>query len=347
VRLRELGERLGREVRGDGEVTLRGVAPLESAVPGELSFVRSLAWARRIAETRASALIVPAGVETGEIPALISPDPGLDFARAVALILPQVRPPAGIHPSAFVAPGAEVHTSATIGPLCSIGARSRVGVGSVLHAGVHLYPDVLVGADCVLHAGCVVREGTELGDRVILQPGVILGGDGFGYAFDETGGFEKVPQVGRVVLEDDVEIGAHTTVDRATLGETRIRRGAKIDNLVMIGHNCDVGEGAAIVGQAGLAGSTTVGRGAMLMAQSGSGGHLTIGERAFVAARAGLHKDVAPGARVYGAPAMEERRWHRMVSAMTRLPEALRRLRAVEKRLGIGLPAAEKPDESA
>jgi UDP-3-O-[3-hydroxymyristoyl] glucosamine N-acyltransferase len=347
MRLRELGERLGREVRGDGEVTLRGVAPLESAAPGELSFVRSLTWAKRIGQTRASALIVPAGVETGEIPALISPDPGLDFARAVALLLPQPRPPAGIHGSAFVAPGAEVHSSATVGPLCSVGARARVGAGSVLHAGVHLYRDVLVGADCILHAGSVLREGTEIGDRVILQPGVMLGGDGFGYAFDEAGGFEKVPQVGRVVVEDDVEIGAHTTVDRATLGETRIRRGAKIDNLVMVGHNCDVGEGAAIVAQAGLAGSTVVGRGAMLMAQAGAAGHLTVGERAFVAARAGLHKDVAPGARVYGAPAMEERRWHRMMSAMTRLPEALRRLRTVEKKLGIGLPGADKPDEGA
>jgi UDP-3-O-[3-hydroxymyristoyl] glucosamine N-acyltransferase len=336
MHLRELGEKLGREIRGDGEVTLSGVAPLESAKPGDLSFVRSLAWAKRLSETRASAVVVPAVVETGGLPALVSPNPGLDFARAVALLLPPDRPAPGVHPSAFVARGASVDPAASVGPLCSVGEGASIGPRSVLHAGVHVYRDVRVGADCTLHAGSVLREGTELGDRVALQPGVVLGGDGFGYAFDEQGRFEKVPQVGRVVVEDDVEIGAGTTVDRATLGETRIRAGAKIDNLVMIAHNCDVGENAVIIAQAGLAGSTTVGRQAMLMAQSGSAGHLTIGERAFVGARAGLHKDVAPGARVYGAPSMEERRWHRVIAAMGRLPDALRRLRTVEKKLGIG-----------
>jgi UDP-3-O-[3-hydroxymyristoyl] glucosamine N-acyltransferase len=337
MRLRELAAKLGREIRGDGDVTLSGVAPLESAGPGDLSFVRSLAWAKRLSETRASAVVVPGMVETGDLPALVSPNPGLDFARAVALLLTPLRPATGVHPSAFVAHEAVVDASACIGPLCSVGEGARIGPRTVLHAGVHVYPGVRVGADCTLHAGSVLREGTELGDRVSLQPGVVLGGDGFGYAFDEQGRLEKVPQVGRVVIEDDVEIGASTTVDRATLGETRVRAGAKIDNLVMIAHNCDVGESAVIIAQAGLAGSTIVGRRAILMAQSGAAGHLTVGEGAFVSARAGLHKDVAPGARVFGAPAQEERRWHRVVSAMTRLPEALRRLRAVEKRLGIGV----------
>jgi len=341
MRLRELGEKLGREIRGDGEVTLYGVASLENAGPGDLSFVRSLAWAKKLSATRAGAVVVPSVVETGELPALVSPNPGLDFARAVALLLPPESPAPGIHPSAFVSSGAAVDVSASVGPLCSVGEGASIGPRSVLHAGVHVYSGVRVGADCRLHAGSVLREGTELGDRVALQPGVVLGGDGFGYAFDEQGRLEKVPQVGRVVVEDDVEIGAGTTVDRATLGETRIRAGAKIDNLVMIAHNCDVGENAVIIAQAGLGGSTTVGRHAILMAQSGAAGHLVVGERAFVAARAGLHKDVSPGARVYGAPAMEERRWHRVVAAMGRLPQALRRLRAVEKKLGIGTT----PDE--
>jgi UDP-3-O-[3-hydroxymyristoyl] glucosamine N-acyltransferase len=337
MRLRELAASLGREFRGDGDVLLHGVAALESAGPGDLTFVRSLAWAKRISETKASAVVVPNGVDTGGLPALLSPNPGLDFARAVSLIAPPSRPAPGVHPAAWVAPEATVDASASVGPCCSVASGVRIGPRSVLHAGVHLYAGVRIGADCTIHAGSVLREGTELGDRVSLQPGVVLGGDGFGYTFDERGQLEKVPQVGCVVVEDDVEIGANTTVDRATLGETRIRRGAKLDNLVMIAHNCDVGENAVIVGQAGLAGSTIVGRGAMLMAQSGSGGHLSIGERAFVAARGGLHKDVPAGARVYGAPAMEERRWHRMMSAMTRLPEALRRLRTVEKKLGIGI----------
>ncbi len=337
MRLRELAKTLGREIRGDGEVLLTGVAALDAAGPGDLSFVRSAAWARKSSGTRAAAVVAPPEVDTGTLPALLSPHPGLDFARAVSLLLPAAPAVAGVHPTAVVADDALVDHSASVGPLCTVASGARVGPRSVLHAGVHVYAGVRIGADCAVHSGSVLREGTELGDRVSLQPGVILGGDGFGYAFDETGALEKVPQVGRVVVEDDVEIGANTTVDRATLGETRIRRGAKIDNLVMVAHNCDVGEGAAIVAQSGLAGSTVVGRGAMLMAQSGSGGHLRIGERAFVAARAGLHKDVEPGARVYGAPAMEERRWHRMMAALTRLPDALRRLRAVEKKLGIGV----------
>ncbi len=223
MRLRELADKLGREVRGDGEVELRGVAPLETAGPGDLTFVRSLAWAKRLSQTKAAAVIVPGIVETGGLPALVSPNPGLDFARAVGLLLPALRPAPGIHPNAFVAAGASVEPSASVGPLCSVGEGARIGARSVLHAGVHVYPGVVVGEDCVFHAGSVLREGTEVGDRVALQPGVVLGGDGFGYAFDEQGRLEKVPQVGRVVIEDDVEIGAGTTIDRASLGETRIR----------------------------------------------------------------------------------------------------------------------------
>lgn len=339
MRLRELAEKLGLELHGDGDVELRGAGPLDGAGPSDLAFVRSEVWAKLLGTTRAAAVIVPPGVAPGGLPALVSPNPGLDFARAVALLLPPLRPAAGIHTSASVDPTAEVDPTASVGPLCSVGAGAHIGPRSVLHAGVHVYPEVRIGADCTIHAGCVVRERSELGDRVSLQPGVSLGGDGFGYAIDASGRPQKIPQVGRVVVEDDVEIGANTTVDRATLGETRIRRGAKLDNLVMIAHNCDVGEESVIVAQAGVAGSTTLGRGTLMMAQAGIAGHVKIGERAFLAARAGVHRDVEAGARVYGAPVMEERRWHRVMSALTRLPEALRRLRTVEKRLGIGIPA--------
>ncbi|CAG0999616.1 UDP-3-O-[3-hydroxymyristoyl] glucosamine N-acyltransferase [Myxococcaceae bacterium] len=345
MKLRDLAEKLGRELRGDGDVEVAGVGPLDGADASELSFVRSDAWAHLLATTRAAAVVVPEGVDTGARPSIVSPNPGLDFARAVSILLPPHRPAAGVHPTACVDPQAEVDSSASIGPLCSVGAGARIGPRSVLHAGVHVYPGVRIGADSTLHAGCVVREHTEIGDRVTLQPAVAVGGDGFGYAIDAQGGLQKVPQVGRVVIEDDVEIGAHTTVDRATLGVTRVRRGAKIDNLVMIAHNCDVGEDCVVVAQSGVAGSTKLGRGAILMAQVGVAGHLTIGERAFLAARSGVHRDIDAGARVFGAPPMEERRWHRVMSALGRLPEALRRLRAVEKRLGIGLAAdpGEKP----
>ncbi len=335
MRLRELASRLGRDFAGDGDLWIRGVAPLDEAGAEDLSFVRSGRYEKAFARSGAGACVVPLDLETAGRPSIRSSNPGLDFARAVGVLVPGPRPPRGVGDGAVVAPDAQVHPEASIGAGSVVGAGAVVGARTVLHGNVTLYGDVHVGEDCTIHAGCVLREGTRLGDRVVLQPGVVLGGDGFGYAFDERGQPEKVPQVGRVVVDDDVEIGANTTVDRAALGETRIRSGAKIDNLVMIAHNCDVGEGAIIVAQAGLAGSTSVGRGAMLMAQMGAAGHLRIGDRAFVGARAGLHKDVADGARVWGAPPLPERAFHRAMLALARLPDALRRLRAVEKRLGV------------
>ncbi|HVP27840.1 MAG TPA: UDP-3-O-(3-hydroxymyristoyl)glucosamine N-acyltransferase [Myxococcota bacterium] len=335
MRLGEIAERLGREVVGDGDLRIAGVAALDLAGPADLSFVRSLRWAKGIDASRAGALIVPSGVDAKGRPSIPSPNPGLDFARAVALLVPGPRPPPGIDPRAHVAGDAVVDATACLGPGVLVGAGCRIGPRSVLWGNVTLYPDASVGADCAIHAGVVLREGTRVGDRVVIQPNAVLGGDGFGFALNERGEPEKIPQVGRVVVEDDVEIGAGTTIDRAALGETRIGRGTKIDNLVQIAHNCDVGENVVIVAQAGLAGSTVVEDGAMLMARAASAGHLRIGERAFVGAAASLHRDVRPGGRVWGTPQMEERLFHRVVAAMTRLPDALRRLRAVEKKLGL------------
>ncbi|HSJ96734.1 MAG TPA: UDP-3-O-(3-hydroxymyristoyl)glucosamine N-acyltransferase [Myxococcota bacterium] len=343
ISLGELGAALGREVEGDARFAVRGVAPLAAAGPEDLSFARSPGYARALAASRAGAVIVPPDLDAGGRPALRSPRPDLDFARAVALLVPAARPAPGVHPSAVVAADARIDPSASVGPLAVVGARATVGPRSVVHPHVVLYPDVRVGADCVLHAGCVLREEVEIGDRVVLHPGAVLGGDGFGYALDEGGRPTKVPQVGRVVLEDDVEVGANATIDRATLGETRVRRNAKIDNLVVVSHNCDVGEDVLVAAQSGLAGSTTVGRGAILMGQTASAGHLTIGAASFLGARAALHKDLPPGSRVWGAPALEERRWHKSVAAFARLPDALRRLRAVERKLGLRRGDGEEP----
>ena len=335
VRLAEIAAELGRQVEGDPDLLICGVAELERAGPADIAFVRSAEYYDRAAASRAGALIVPAGLDPGSRSAIRSPNPALDFARVVERLSPELRPPPGLHPLAQLAEDAEVDASAALAAFVVVGSDCRVGARSVLHAHVTLYPGVVVGADCLIHSGVVLREGTILGDRVVLQPGVVIGGDGFGLVADERGLARRVPQIGRVVIEDDVEIGANTTVDRATLAETRIRRGAKIDNLVQIAHNCDIGENAIVVAQTGLSGSTVVGAGAVLMAQAGSAGHLRVGERAFVGARAGLHKDVAPGSRVWGAPQLEERRWHRAMAALARLPDALRRLRAVERELGL------------
>jgi UDP-3-O-[3-hydroxymyristoyl] glucosamine N-acyltransferase len=346
LRIAELAERLGgRPVEGDPDFAIQGLGSLESGGPGDLGFLRSARFAEGLAESRIGALIAPAEVEVGGRPVIRSPAPNLDFARAAAWIAPAPRPEPGVHPSAFVDPTAKVDPEAAIGAQVSVGARAEIGARSVMQANVTVCDDVRVGADCFFHPGVVVCERCVIGDRVILQPGVSIGGDGFGYEFNEKGEHEKVPQLGNVVLEDDVEIGANSTVDRARLGTTRIERGVKIDNLVQIGHNCVIGAHSAVVSQAGLGGSTRVGKRVFIMAQAGSAGHLSIGDGCFIAGRAGVTKDLPPGSRVWGFPAVPERRWHRSTALVGRLPELLRRLRTLERHLGLG-PGKRQPPEA-
>jgi UDP-3-O-[3-hydroxymyristoyl] glucosamine N-acyltransferase len=334
--LREIAEHLGREVEGDGERVISGVASLAEAGPGDLAFARSPRYTDALAASGAGAVIVPHGMDAAGRAAIRSPNPGLDFARAVRWLEPGPRPEPGVHPDAFVAPGARVDPSASVGPRAAVGKGARVGPRSVVHANATVYRDAEVGEDCVIHAGAVVREGCRLGDRVILQPGAVVGGDGFGYVPDERGAPEKVPQIGGVVVGDDVEIGANATIDRGTLSDTRIGSGTKIDNLVQIGHNCDVGEDVLIVAQSGLSGSTVVGDGAMFMAQTGVANGARIGERAFLGARGGVIQDLAPGSRSSGFPATDHARQNRILAALRRLPELVARVRAVERELGLG-----------
>jgi len=333
--LSELAARLERPlaIAVHARVVIEGVASLERAVPGDLAFVRTPGFASAARASRAAAFVAAPGVVIDERPILRSPRPDLDFARLVGLLMGGPERRSFVPGAPPIAPSAQIDASARLGPGCVVGERARIGAHSVLQAGVVVYPDVAIGDDCELHAGVIVREGTRVGDRVVLHPGVVLGSDGFGYVADEEGRLFKVPQVGIVVIEDDVEIGANTTVDRATLEETRIRRGARIDNLVQIAHNCDVGEGAVIAAQVGLSGSTVVGAGAVLMGGVGSAGHLRVGAGAFVGARSGLHKDVPARGRVFGLPAVPEKSWHRMMAALGRLPDALRRLRRLEQRV--------------
>lgn len=318
-----------------------GVASLAEAGPGDLGFVRTAGWAAALGASRVGAVILPHGMDAAGRPAIRSPNPGLDFARAVEWLEPRPRPEPGIHPDAHVAPGARVDPSASVGPHAAVGEGARIGARSIVHANATVYAGAEIGEDCVLHAGVVVREGCRLGDRVLLQPGAVIGGDGFGYVPDERGRAAKVPQIGGVRIEDDVEIGANATVDRGTLGDTRVGRGSKIDNLVQIGHNCDIGEGVLIVAQTGLSGSTKVGDGAMLMAQSGAANGVKIGERAFVAARAGVVRDVPAGGRTSGFPNLDHAEQNRILAALRRLPQLVTRLRAVERKLGLREPRGE------
>jgi UDP-3-O-[3-hydroxymyristoyl] glucosamine N-acyltransferase len=332
IRLAALAAELGRSCEGDGDVEIAGVASLEAAGPGELAFAGSARWAEALAASRASAVIAPAELDTGGRPTIRSPQPRLDFARAARRVAQRTRPAPGVDPSAVVANDAELDPSAAVGPGCCVGAGARVGPGSVLHANVTLYPGVRVGADCELHAACVLREDTVVGDRCVLQPGVVLGADGFGYEVNEEGRFESVPQLGRVVLEDDVELGANTTVDRGALGDTRIGRGSKLDNLVMVAHNCDVGEGVLVTAQAGLAGSVTVERGALILSQAGIVDHLRIGERAYVGPQSGVTRDVEPGERVLGTPAESLDLTRRIWMTLRQLPELRRTVKRLARR---------------
>jgi len=331
IPLSDLAASLGIEVEGDPGVVLSGVASLESAGPGDLSFIRSASFLPQVATSGATALIALPGLDLGGRPALRSNDPSRDFYRAARLLVPPEPAVPGVDASAQVAPDARIDPTASVGAHCTLGRSTVVGARSVLHAGVVLYDGARVGDDCVLHARCVVAAASQLGDRVVLQPGVVLGGAGFGFVGGEEGGLRKAYDLGRVVVGDDVEIGANSTIDRGTLGETRIGRGTKIDNLVQIGHNCQIGENVTIVSQVGLAGGVRIEDGVFVLGQAGVAGHLTIGAGALVGGRAGVTRDVAPNARVFGFPAGEGRAWHKESVALKRLPELLKRVRALEK----------------
>jgi len=346
ISVQDLARTLGCPFEGDGNHCVHDAKALEDAGPKDLGFLRSERFAQQLENSKVGALIAPPGIEVGGRPVIRSSNPGLHFGRAVRLLYERAPQPTGIHATAQVDPSAVIDPTASIGAFCFVGPRCRVGAEAVLHPRVTFYEDVQVGARCVVHAGVVVRESVVIGDAVILQPGVVLGGDGFGYVFDEQGGWEQLPHIGRVVIEDRVEIGANTTIDRAMLGETRIGAGTKIDNLVMIGHNCHVGEHVIMAGHVGVSGSVTVERRAILMGQAGVAGHLTIGEGAFVGARAGVAGDVAPGARVWGTPEQEEKGWLRSSMLFARLPELAKRLRAIERHLGLGSFAKKGPDAS-
>jgi UDP-3-O-[3-hydroxymyristoyl] glucosamine N-acyltransferase len=333
VILRDLAERLGCTLRGDGAVEVSRVCGIEDAGPGDLTFVSNPRYVPRLATTRASAVIVPPELET-PLPSLLAANPYLAFARAVAILHPQPPPRAGIHPTAVVDPTAELGEGVHVGPLAVVGPRVRVGARTVIHPHVVLYAEVQVGEDCLLHSGVQVRERCRLGHRVIVQNGAIIGADGFGFAKDDQGHYVKIPQVGSVAIDDDVEIGALTAVDRASLGMTRIGAGTKIDNLVQLGHSVTIGRDSVLAGQVGIAGSTKVGDRVVMAGQVGVVGHISIGDGAIVTAQTGVPGDVKPGAVVSGSPAIENRTWLKSMAVFARLPELQKRVRELERRVG-------------
>jgi UDP-3-O-[3-hydroxymyristoyl] glucosamine N-acyltransferase len=347
--LAELAALVGGEVSGEGSLAVLGVAPLETAGPGQVSFFANKKYRAAFEASRAGAVVVE---PDAEVPAgrtvLRVAGAYLAFARLSALFNPPVAVAAGVSPRAEVHPSAQVDATAQVGPFVSIGAGASVGPRTVLHPGVQLGAEVRVGADCLLYQNVVVRERCVLGDRVALQPGCVIGSDGFGYALDLAGDGRgprhfKVPQAGVVVIEDDVEIGANSCVDRATLGTTRICRGAKIDNLVQVAHNVVVGPLSILASQVGISGSTTLGMGVVCWGQAGLVGHITVGDRANVAAQSGVAHDVAPGERVAGTPAKGDVAWARNSAVFDRLTDMRRELRALQKQVAALRPQEQKP----
>jgi UDP-3-O-[3-hydroxymyristoyl] glucosamine N-acyltransferase len=333
MKLGEIAAALGRRLIGDGDLEISGVAGMEHAGPGQLTFLANPKYAPKVKHTKASAILVtepPAGVE---IASIVSDNPYLDFARALGLFYQPPRPAPGIHAMAYVAPTAEIGENCSIGPFAAVGERVRIGRNAVLHPHAVIYEGAEIGDDFVAHSHTAVREFCRVGNRVILQNGVVVGGDGFGFAKRADGTHFKIVQSGVTIIEDDVEVQSLTSVDRATVGETRVRRGAKIDSLVQIGHACVVGEDNIICAQTGLAGSTVLERNVLLAGQVGSSGHLTVHEGAIVYAQSGIGGDVAAGARISGSPAFAAGEWLRAATAFPRLPDLLKSVRELKKKV--------------
>jgi UDP-3-O-[3-hydroxymyristoyl] glucosamine N-acyltransferase len=315
------------------DVEITGVAGMEHAASSDLTFLANPKYAHKVKQTRAGAVLVSKPIEGLHAAQLISSNPYFDFARALALFYQAPRPAPGIHPTAVIANSARVGEGASIGAYVVIGENVIIGRNAVVHPHVVIYEGARIGDDFLAHSHAAVREFCRIGDRVTLQNGVIIGGDGFGFAKRSDGTHFKIVQSGVTVIEDDVEIQTLTSIDRAAMGETRVKRGAKIDSLVQIGHGCVVGEDNIICAQTGLAGSSILEKNVLLAGQVGISGHLTIHENAVIYAQSGIGGDVDAGAVMSGSPAFEAREWLRAVTAFPKLPEILRTMRQLEKRL--------------
>lgn len=331
MKLRELAKQLGCDYTGDGEVEIRGVAPIETAGPGELTFLSNPRYRRRLRETRAAAVIVSAKTAELPVPTLRSSNPYYTFARALELFVAPAPFPTGVHPTAVVSPRARIGQDASIGPYCFVDDDVVIGDRCRLHSFVAIYRGAQIGDDFVAHSHAAVREDCRIGHRVILQNAAVVGCDGYAFAQQDDGRHYKMRAAGSTVIEDDVEIQAGSCIDRPTVGETRIGRGTKIDNLVQVGHSSTVGEDSLLCAQVGLAGSSHVGSKVILAGQVGIAGHCTIGEGARVTAQSGVPNDVEPGKTVSGYPAIDNRLWLKCAAVYNRLPELYEQVRALQE----------------
>ncbi|MGH9452986.1 MAG: UDP-3-O-(3-hydroxymyristoyl)glucosamine N-acyltransferase [Terriglobia bacterium] len=333
MRLKDIADRLGCKLEGPEDLEITGVAGLEEAAQTDLTFLANPKYARQVETTQAGAVIVGTDFQAPRRSLLRSDNPYLAFAKAIEMFHPAERPPAGIHSTAVVAPSARVGRNASIGPYVVIEDDAVLGDDCVLKSFVVIYRGARIGDRFMAHAHAVVRENTRIGDDVILQNGAVVGADGFGFARQSDGSYYKIAPAGTVVVEDGVEIQAHSCIDRATVGETRLRRGVKVDNLVQVGHGCDVGDNTLLCSQTGLAGSTKLGRNVVMTGQTGAAGHLTIGDNVIVTPQSGVPHDVAPGRIVSGSPVIDHALWLKSTTLFARLPEIYQTLRKIRRYL--------------
>jgi len=336
MKLSEVAQKLGCRLEGPSDVEISGVTGIEQAEPGQLTFLANRRYFPLLKTTRASAVLVEEGISLARDPsiaplaALRSANPYLAFAHAIELFYQPPRYAPGIHPTAIIAKSARVGENAHVGPYCFVDEDAQIGRNAVLHSSVTIYRGAQIGDDFFAHAHAVVREFCSIGNRVILQNGVIIGGDGFGFAKQKDGTWYKMQQSGPAILEDDVEVQANSCVDRATIGETRVARGVKVDDLVLVGHASRVGPDTMLCGQVGLAGSTKIGSNCIFAGQVGTAGHLTVGDGTVITAQSGIPNDVPAHSLYSGYPAVANREWLKAMAALNRLPELQKRLRELK-----------------
>jgi UDP-3-O-[3-hydroxymyristoyl] glucosamine N-acyltransferase len=333
VKLSDIAARLDCRLDGDGEIEIARVAGIEQAQAGDLTFFVNPKYGAHLRATRASAVILRDDADAAPRAMLRTANPYLAFARAVELLCPQPSAAPGIHRLADVAPTATIAPDASIGPFVSIGDGARIGARTVVYPHVTIGPGAVVGDDCVIHARVSLRERVAVGNRVVIQDGAVIGSDGFGFARQADGTHYKIPQIGAVVIEDAVEIGANTTIDRPAVGETRIGAGSKIDNLVQIAHGVKVGRDVLLAAQVGIAGSTTIEDRVTLAGQVGVAGHLTVGSGVVATAQTGIPNSIAAGSFVSGYPAIDNREWRKAAALFRRLPEMKKRVADLLRRL--------------
>ncbi len=331
--LKEMAERLGVPYKGEGNIVIRGVAPLEVAGPDELSFLSNNRYVRLLKTSRAAAVIVdPAHQDCGR-PVLVSDQPYVTMARAGQLFAPKPAVEPGVHTSAWVADDVRLGAASSVGPLAQVGSGSRIGDHSHIGGGCYLGREVMVGDGCLIHPNVTILDRCSIGDRVTIHSGTVIGSDGFGFAQDRQGRHVKIPQRGTVQIDDDVEIGANCAVDRATFGRTWIQKGCIIDNLVQIAHNVTVGEYSILVAQVGIAGSTRLGRHVVLGGQVGVAGHLELADGVRVGAKSGVPHSITEAQDMLGSPAVNARQWLRTYGSLKRLPRIQTDLRDLKRRL--------------